>query len=97
MKTAVMMIFYQFCPAIKMKTGVFGYNIECNNWNPNSSPYTVCIALDYLDTTGNYESSIKSKIIEGIVKYLSSGAYLLDDGWVGMQGIPSNNDFAHMP
>ena len=33
----------------------------------------------------------------GIIKYLSSGAYLLDDGWVGMQGIPSNNDFAHMP
>lgn len=21
----------------------------------------------------------------------------MDDGWVGMQGIPSNNDFAHMP
>lgn len=31
--------------------GGFGYNIECNNWNPNSSPYTICIALDYLDTT----------------------------------------------
>ena len=77
--------------------GGFGHNIECNNWNPNSSPYTVCIALDYLDTTGDYESDIKSKIIVGIVQYLSSGAYLLDDGWVGMQGIPSNNDFAHMP
>lgn len=77
--------------------GGFGYNIECNNWNPNSSPYTVCIALDYLDTTGDYESGIKSKIISGIVKYLHSGTYLLDDGWVGMQGIPGNNDFAHMP
>lgn len=77
--------------------GGFGNNIECNNWNPNSSPYTVCIALDYLDTTGNYESDIKSKLIAGILKYLDSGAYLLDDGWVGMQGIPSNNDFAHMP
>ena len=77
--------------------GGFGHNIECNNWNPNSSPYTVCIALDYLDTTGDYESDRKSKIIAGIVKYLSSGAYLLDDGWVGMQGIPSNNDFPHMP
>ena len=77
--------------------GGFGHNIECNNWNPNSSPYTVCIALDYLDTTGDHESDIKSKIIAGIVKYLDSGAYLLDDGWVGMQGIPSNNDFAHMP
>ncbi len=36
--------------------GGFGHNIECNNWNPNSSPYTVCIALDYLDTTGDHES-----------------------------------------
>lgn len=77
--------------------GGFGYNIECNNWNPNSSPYTVCIALDYLDTTGDYESDLKGKIIAGILKYLSSGAYFLDNGWVGMQGIPSNNDFAHMP
>lgn len=46
---------------------------------------------------GDYESGIKSKIIMGIIKYLSSGAYLLEDGWVGMQGIPSNNDFPHMP
>ena len=77
--------------------GGFGYNIECNNWNPNSAPYTVCIALDYLDMAGDHESDLKSSIIAGIIKYLSSGAYLLDDGWVGMQGIPSNNDFAHMP
>ncbi len=77
--------------------GGFGHNIECNNWNPNSSPYTVCIALDYLDTTDDYESDIKSKIIADIVKYLSSGTYLLEDGWPGMQGIPSNNDFPHMP
>lgn len=77
--------------------GGFGHNLECNNWNPNSSPYTVCIALDYLDVTGDYESDIKRKIIADIVRYLDSGAYLLDDGWVGMQGIPSNNDYAHMP
>lgn len=77
--------------------GGFGYNIECNNWNPNSAPYTVCIALDYLDTTGDYESEIKNKIIAGILKYLDSEVYLLENGWVGMQGIPSNNDYAHMP
>lgn len=77
--------------------GGFGYNIECNNWNPNSSPYTVCIALDYLDAAGNYESGLKSKITAGIIKYLESGEYMLDEGWVGMQGIPGNNDFAHMP
>lgn len=77
--------------------GGFGHNIECNNWNPNSAPYTVCIAMDYLDITGDYKSRMKSKIIAGIIKYLASEAYLLDDGWVGMQGIPSNNDFSHMP
>lgn len=77
--------------------GGFGYNLECNNWNPDSSPYTVCIALDYLDITGDHASGIKDRIIAGIVRYLDSGAYLLDDGWVGMQGIPGNNEFAHMP
>jgi len=77
--------------------GGFGYNLECNNWNPESSPYTVCIALDYLDTADNYESSVKNRIIAGILSYLDSGAYLLEDGWVGMQGIPGNDDYAHMP
>lgn len=77
--------------------GGFGHNIECNNWNPNSAPYTVCIALDYLDTVGDGESKLKGDIVAGIVRYLGSGAYLRDDGWVGMRGIPSNNDFAHMP
>lgn len=77
--------------------GGFGYNIECNNWNPKSSPYTVCIALDYLDTARDYQSNTKDAIIKGIIKYLASGIYSLESGWVGMQGIPSNNDFAHMP
>ena len=77
--------------------GGFGYNIECNNWNPNSSPYTVCIALDYLDTAGDYVSDIKNKIVMGIMNYLASGTYLSGNGWVGMQGIPTNNDFAHLP
>lgn len=35
--------------------------------------------------------------VSWLVKYLSSGEYLLDNGWVGMQGIPTNNDFTHMP
>ena len=77
--------------------GGFGYNIECNNWNPNSSPYTVCIALDYLDTAGDYVSNIKDMMVMSIIKYLDSGTYLLENGWVGMQGIPTNNNFAHMP
>ena len=89
--------FLSVLAAYQNEDGGFGYEIECNNWNPHSSPYSVCIALDYLDVTEDRESGIKNRIIAGIVKYLSSGAYLLDDGWVGMQGIPDNNDFAHMP
>ena len=77
--------------------GGFGFNLECNNWNPNSAPYTVCIALDQLDAAGDCESEIKGQIIAGILQYLDSGAHQLEDGWVGMQGIPSNNDYAHMP
>lgn len=77
--------------------GGFGYNIECNNWNPNSSPYTICIALDYLDTAEDDTCAIKDEIITGILKYLDSGSYLLENGWVGMQGIPGNNDFPHLP
>lgn len=77
--------------------GGFGYNIEANNWNPNSSPYTVCIALDYLDIADDYVGNIKHKMVQGIIKYLASGAYLTENGWVGMQGIPTNNDYAHMP
>lgn len=77
--------------------GGFGYNIECNNWNPNSSPYTVCIALDYLNTADDYVSNKKDMIIRGIINYLASGSYMLENGWVGMQGIPTNNDFAHLP
>lgn len=82
--------FLQVLAGYQNEDGGFGHNIECNNWNPGSAPYTVCIALDYLDTAGDYESEIKSGIIGGIVKYLDSGAYLLDEGWVGMQGIPGN-------
>ncbi|MDR2686480.1 MAG: hypothetical protein LBB75_01910 [Oscillospiraceae bacterium] len=77
--------------------GGFGYNLECNNWNPNSSPYTVCSALDYLDTAGDDVSGIKNKMVKGIIQYLASGAYLTENGWVGMQGIPTNNDFSHLP
>ena len=77
--------------------GGFGFNLECNNWNPHSAPYTVCVALDYLDVAGEGDSGIKRKIVAGILRYLDSGAHMLEDGWVGMQGVPSNNDYAHMP
>ncbi|NLW69741.1 MAG: hypothetical protein GX061_01470 [Eubacteriaceae bacterium] len=77
--------------------GGFGHNLECNNWNPASSPYTVCIALDYLDFIPDYIGKVKDMLIAGIIKYLSSGEYLSQEGWAGMRGIPTNNDHAHLP
>ena len=77
--------------------GGFGYNIECNNWNPNSSPYTVCVALDYLDVVGDDDSNVKNKMVQGIIQYLAAGVHITENGWVGMQGILSNNDFSHLP
>lgn len=88
--------FLRVLSSYQNEDGGFGYNIECNNWNPNSSPYTICIALDYLEIVDDF-SSIKNSIVFGIIRYLESGAYMLESGWVGMQGIPSNNDYAHMP
>ncbi len=89
--------FLRVLSSYQNEDGGFGYNIECNNWNPNSSPYTICIALDYLDIVDDSVSSIKDSIISGIIKYLESGAYMFESGWVGMHGVPSNNDYAHMP
>lgn len=90
--------FLRVLSSYQNEDGGFGYNIECNNWNPNSSPYTICVALDYLDIVDDsVSSSIRDSIISGIIKYLESGAYMLESGWVGMQGVPSNNDYAHMP
>ncbi|MDD3242778.1 MAG: hypothetical protein PHD32_03515 [Eubacteriales bacterium] len=83
--------------AYQNEDGGFGHNLECNNWNPDSSPYTVCIALDYLDVAGDAAGGAKDAMVSGIIKYLASGAYLLADGWVGMQGVPGNNAYAHMP
>lgn len=89
--------FLRVLSSYQNEDGGFGYNLECNNWNPNSSPYTLCIALDYLDTVEDYHSDTKTQILTGILTYLASGSYLLESGWVGMQGIPSNNDFPHLP
>lgn len=89
--------FLEVLSSYQNEDGGFGHNIECNNWNPGSAPYTVCIALDALDAADGHESGMKDKIIAGILRYLSSEVYLLEDGWVGMQGIPGNNDFSHMP
>ena len=74
--------------------GGFGHNLEANNWNPNSSPSITQYAIHQL-ARAHITLDKNHPIIEGIVKYLSSGEHMTDDGWI--VGIPTNNDYSHPP
>jgi hypothetical protein len=73
--------------------GGFGHALEADNWNPNSSPYQVLRAINILK---DIEFDDKEHpILQGIFKFLESGAYCLENGWYF--NIPSNNDYPHAP
>lgn len=73
--------------------GGFGYALEADSWNPNSSPYTTLTAINILK--GIEFTDIKHPIIRGIFKFLESGLHCSESGW--HFNIPSNNDYAHAP
>lgn len=69
--------------------GGFGHALEADNWNPNTTPLTTQTAIDMLfrlDTPGDHP------IVQGILRYLGSGADFdqAHRQWPG--SIPSNND-----
>lgn len=73
--------------------GGFGNALEADSWNPNSSPYTTLYAINilkYIDFNDTNHS-----IMQGIFKFLESGKYFCEKGW--LFNIPSNNDYAHAP
>jgi hypothetical protein len=73
--------------------GGFGYALEADSWNPNSSPIQTWCATEVLN-----ELNILSKdnpIIKGILSYLDSGKDFKDGYWYAE--IPSNNDYPHAP
>jgi hypothetical protein len=73
--------------------GGFGNALEPDNWNPNSVPYTTLNAINILKSIDFYD--VQNPIIQGIFKYLESGAFCTENGW--LFSIPSNNDYAHAP
>jgi len=80
--------------------GGFGHALEANCWNPNSSPYITSFAIGVIGGLfgGSYTFTDRNHpVLRGILKYLASGAYATETGWVGMTGIPSNNDYSHAP
>lgn len=73
--------------------GGFGNALEADCWNPNSSPYTTLYAINILKNIDF--NDISHPIIQGIFKFLESGAFCTDNGW--LFSIPSNNEYAHAP
>lgn len=73
--------------------GGFGHALEADSWNPNSSPYTTLTAINILKSIKLTDK--QHPIMQGIFKFLGSGAYCSEHGW--HFNIPSNNDYAHAP
>lgn len=73
--------------------GGFGHALECDAWNPNSSPIQTCHATIILKEIDFSDKS--HPIIKGIVKYLSSGADFNQNYWY--RTIPSNDNYPHAP
>ena len=77
--------------------GGFGYALEANCWNPNSSPYMTSFAISIIKGINYTFSDRNHPILQGIMKYFASGAYATETGWLGMADIPTNNDYSHAP
>jgi hypothetical protein len=77
--------------------GGFGHALEANCWNPNSSPYMTGFAISIIDGLNYTFTDRNHPVLRGILKYLASGEYATETGWLGMACIPTNNDYSHAP
>lgn len=71
--------------------GGFAYALEPDNWNTNSTPVAVWFATKILREIGF--TDITNPVIQGILKYLDSGAEFANGKWFNT--IASNNDYPH--
>lgn len=73
--------------------GGFGHAIEPDFWNPNSTPIGTQRAMVHLESIGGIEK--KHPMVDGILRYLDSGADFDNATGQWMNEVPSNNDFPH--
>lgn len=73
--------------------GGFGYGLEADCWNPNSSPLQTWCATEILYEIGMVEKN--NPIVQGILKYLEECADYQEGYW--RAEIPSNNEYPHAP
>jgi hypothetical protein len=79
--------------------GGFGYYCG-DNWNPNSTPDATNNAVAKINSINQAHPGAVDKnhpIVQGILKYLASGEYATETGWLGINGVPSNNEYSHAP
>jgi len=73
--------------------GGFGHALELDSWNPNSSPVQTWVATEILKEVQFTDKG--HPVIQGILKYLESGADF--NGHVWFNTVRTNNDFPHAP
>lgn len=71
--------------------GGFGYALEPDCWNPDSTPIATWTATKFLREIGFHDAS--HPIIAGILRYLDSGKDFADGKWFNT--VPGNNDHPH--
>lgn len=73
--------------------GGFGHAIDCDNWNPNSTPYNAGQAMGIFRELGIYDPH--HPIVEKTLAFLDDTAFFSETGWPFT--IPSNSDYPHAP
>ena len=73
--------------------GGCGHALECDCWNPNSTPLhtgTACDIIQEIDVTDR-----KHPVVQGLLNWYASGEYFNGKHW--SITVPSNNDYPHAP
>ena len=73
--------------------GGFGHGLEADCWNPESAPVQIWTATQILREAGL--DDVEHPIVQGILRYLASGAAF--DGHVWLGTLPSNDAHPHAP
>lgn len=79
--------------AFQNEDGGFGWGLECDSLNPESSPMQTLTACGVLREAGFEDGS--HPIIQGILRYLASGRHFDENCGQWFSAIPSNNNYPH--
>lgn len=79
--------------AYQNEDGGFGHALEADAWNPDSTPVMTATAVERLLELEFADAG--HPVVQGILKYLDSGADMEDRTWRNV--VASNNDYPHAP